>query len=118
VRFARSALNPYSVALDVPPASSVLKFFLYREWHMFPRCRKQRRMQAIALHAWFGWHTEPTELLRAACLNGWVMLWKRLASDILSELTSVPLHKHRESQREIAFECGYCPLPAGRRIAT
>ncbi len=28
LRFARSALNPYSVALDVLPASSVLKFFL------------------------------------------------------------------------------------------
>ena len=37
LRFARSALNPYSVALVVLPASSVLKFFLDCGRHMFPR---------------------------------------------------------------------------------
>ncbi len=41
-------LNPYSVASTSSPSSSVLKFFLDCGRHMFPRCRKQRRLQAIA----------------------------------------------------------------------
>jgi hypothetical protein len=49
LRFARSALNPYSVVLDVLPASSVLKFFLYCETYVFPPCREQQRIQAIGL---------------------------------------------------------------------
>ena len=36
LRFARSALNPYSVALDVLPASSVLEIFLACGRHLFP----------------------------------------------------------------------------------
>ena len=44
LRFARSALNPYSVALGVLPASSVLKSFLPCGRH-----RKQRQIQEIAL---------------------------------------------------------------------
>jgi hypothetical protein len=51
IGFAQSALNPYSVALGVLPASFVLKFFLACGRHMFPGCRKQRRIQAIALDA-------------------------------------------------------------------
>ena len=39
LRFARSALNPYSVALDVLPASSVLKTLLMSHLH---GCRDER----------------------------------------------------------------------------
>ena len=37
LRFARSALNSYSVALVVVPANSVLRFFLNCGQHKFPR---------------------------------------------------------------------------------
>ena len=49
LRFARSALNPYSVALDVLPASFVLKFFLDCRRHMFLPLSGARLIQAIAL---------------------------------------------------------------------
>ena len=49
LRFARSALNPYSVASVVLPSSSVLKVFLNCRQHMFPRLSEATAIQAIAL---------------------------------------------------------------------
>ena len=49
LRFARSALNPYSVASTSSPASSVLKFFLNRGRHIVPRLSEATRIQATAL---------------------------------------------------------------------
>ena len=49
LRFARSALNPCSVASTCSPSSSVLKSFLDCGRHMYPHCGKQQRIEAIAL---------------------------------------------------------------------